>query len=191
MQKPSVIWRPSPNFGYNLVFQPAAGLPGRGGRSIAAIVDHVGNGFESSLNTRYLVPGGMSVHYLVTQDGRVVQFVRDEDAAYHVPGCNPSDRSLPWLPTLSMGKYAVTVVNQLTIGIDHEGFGVRPLTDAQFAASVALHRHLVAVHGIPADRDHIVGHVRLDRLLRGSCPGNRFPLERLVDAVAAAAPVAA
>ncbi|MSQ28314.1 MAG: N-acetylmuramoyl-L-alanine amidase [Dehalococcoidia bacterium] len=92
-------------------------------------------------------------------------------------------RALPLAAADSLGKYGVTVVNQMSIGIEHEGFSGRPPTDRQLAASIALHRYLAQQHGIPADAAHIVGHGQLDRMQRTACPGSRFPLDRIIAAV--------
>ena len=180
--RPSVVWRPSPNFGYNLLFLPVAGSTGRGGRPVTAIVNHLSQSYESGLNAKFLTPRGVSAHFAVLQDGRIIQYVDEADAAYHVPAVNPVER-YPWLPADSLGRYGVTVVNQMTIGIEHEGFSGRPPTDQQLAASIALHRYLAHQYHLPADASHIVGHGQLDRMQRTACPGSHFPLDRIIAAL--------
>lgn len=149
---------------------------------MTAIVDHVSQSYESGLNARFLTPGGLSAHFAVMQDGRIVQYVSLDDTAYHVPALNPVDR-FSWLPAHSLGKYAVAVLNQMTIGIEHEGFNSRPPTERQLVASVALHRYLVQQYDIPPDAEHIAGHGQLDRMQRTASPGSRFPMERIIEAV--------
>ncbi|WP_415953105.1 N-acetylmuramoyl-L-alanine amidase [Streptomyces sp. KLOTTS4A1] len=82
----------------------------------------------------------VSAHYLVrSADGRVAQSVRDRDIAWHA------------------GSWAY---NERSIGIEHEGWVDEPewFTDALYESSAALTAHLCAVHEIPVDREHIIGH---------------------------------
>lgn len=91
----------------------------------------------------------VSAHYVVGQDGEVVQMVRNNDMAYHANGANGN-----------------------SIGIEHVANrrGLMP-TEAEYCASAALVRWLCAQYGLPLDRAHIMGHAEADRGTRHpSCP---------------------
>ncbi len=79
-----------------------------------------------------------SAHYLVrSSDGKIVQFVREHDKAWHVR-C--------W--------------NSYMIGVEHEGWVSQPqwFTEAMYESSAALFRHLVTTYNIPVDSNRIIGH---------------------------------
>ena len=50
------------------------------------------------------------------------------------------------------------------------------MPEAQYQATLALHRWLISTLGIPLSRDTIIGHDRLDSVNRAGC-GNRISLE--------------
>lgn len=82
----------------------------------------------------------VSAHYVVrSADGLVGQCVREKDIAWHAGNWNYNTRS---------------------IGIEHEGWVDRPeyFTDALYRSSAALTASLCARHGLPVDRQHIIGH---------------------------------
>lgn len=170
----NIIAKWSPNFGY------PQGSHGRSGNLLVAICDHIAAGTAAGLDATFLNPASeVSAHYGVMKDGSVHRYVRDEDAAYGAGILNHPDTSLPWLPPLapSTGR----LVNQRVISIEHEGNSGDALTDAQFAATVELHRTLIAKWSIPVDRDHIIGHYRLDSVNRAGCPGSGFPWDELFE----------
>ena len=84
----------------------------------------------------------VSTHYVMrASDGEVTQMVLDKDKAYHVGNSN---------------RYA--------LGIEHEGFIDDPdkwYTWATYTSSARLTRWMAIKHGIPVDRQHIVGHSEL------------------------------
>ncbi len=69
--------------------------------------------------------------------GQVTQMVREQYYAWH---------ALCW--------------NRWSFGTEHEGFASNPAwySDAMYAASAALQRHLCDSWGIPKDRNHIIAH---------------------------------
>lgn len=85
-----------------------------------------------------------SAHYVVGQDGEVVQMVHNNDIAWHASTANAD-----------------------SIGIEHEARspgekgrsdkGLMP-TEAEYCASAALVNWLCSQFNIPMDRQHIVGH---------------------------------
>ncbi|MFE2146067.1 N-acetylmuramoyl-L-alanine amidase [Streptomyces sp. NPDC059456] len=104
------------------------------------IVVHVTQGsFASSVDAFKNPWHQASAHYIVGQDGRIEQMVRELDVAFH-----SGNRSM----------------NERSVGIEHEGFVDRPqdFTDALYAASARLAADVCHRYGIPVDRRHILGH---------------------------------
>jgi len=107
------------------------------------IVVHVTQGDFASAVKAFQDPGHQAAaHYIVGQDGRIAQMIRELDVAYHA------------------GNRAY---NERSVGIEHEGFVDRPedFTDAMYAASARLAAGICARYGIPVDREHIIGHVEV------------------------------
>ncbi|MFI5999858.1 N-acetylmuramoyl-L-alanine amidase [Streptomyces sp. NPDC051366] len=104
------------------------------------IVVHVTQGsFASSVDAFKNPFHQASAHYIVGQDGRIEQMVREMDVAFH-----SGNRSM----------------NERSLGIEHEGFVDRPqdFTEAMYAASARLAADICRRYGIPVDRTHIVAH---------------------------------
>jgi N-acetyl-anhydromuramyl-L-alanine amidase AmpD len=97
----------------------------------------------------------VSAHYLVSQSGKIYQFVKDSDKAWHAYN-NNSD----------------------TIGIEHAGAPGDKLTAAQEKASVALLRYLKSEYKIA--NHSIQGHGFLPEGGTG-CPGSLWPTKSALD----------
>ncbi len=115
----------------------------------------------------------VSAHYVVNADGLVVQCVDESYAAWHA------------------GNGAV---NRRSVGIECEGDCARAetWTPALVAALCALGRELVQRHGIPVDREHVLGHEDVpdpfDRSKRGGAghhtdPGRFMPWSQFMAAL--------
>ncbi|MCX4647006.1 MULTISPECIES: N-acetylmuramoyl-L-alanine amidase [unclassified Streptomyces] len=82
-----------------------------------------------------------AAHYVVrASDGHIAQTVREADVAYHAGNREWNERS---------------------VGVEHEGYVDDPqrwFTDAAYEASAELVAGIAERHGIPVDREHIVGH---------------------------------
>jgi len=94
---------------------------------------------SSAISTFQNPDSGVSAHYIVGDEGRVVQCVRHEDVGYHA-------------------GYLAT--NRHSIGIEHGGYSGRRATwtDAKMKASARLAAYCCKKHKIPIDRRHIIGH---------------------------------
>ncbi len=159
MRLVEIEWTGTPNY-----------RKGRQGRKPVAIVDHITAGYMPGCLSWMQNPAAQSsAHYLVTKDGRILQLVKDEDTAWHAGAVNK--------PTWPL--YDGSNPNRYTIGIEHEGQPNEPLTEAQYEATLLLHEHLTLKHGIPIDKNHIIGHYRIDSVNRPNCPGPAFPWGRL------------
>jgi len=143
---------------------------GRQGRKIVAIVNHITAGLMPGTLSWLLNPQAKaSAHYLITKSGRVIQLVADEDTAFAVGIVNRPDWPL----------YDGSNPNSYTLSIEHEALAGEGLTERQYQASLALHGLLLNKWKIPLDRDHIIGHNRLDSVNRKNDPGAKFPCDRL------------
>jgi N-acetylmuramoyl-L-alanine amidase len=110
----------------------------------------------------------VSSHYLVHENGRLVQMVREGDRAWHAG---------------KSGWRGVTDINSCSIGIEivnpgHE-LGYRPFPSRQIASVIDLCAGIVGRHDIPAER--VLAHSDLAPG-RKVDPGERFPWRKLADA---------
>ncbi|HEX2911448.1 MAG TPA: N-acetylmuramoyl-L-alanine amidase [Chloroflexia bacterium] len=166
---------------------------GRGGFLPIAIVEHMMQGtleetwryFNGKVETgEYAV----SAHYGIGRDGRIWQFVADEDTAWSNGILQEPDLSIGWLKEVYQERINCNLV---TLSIEYEGFSGEPLTEEQYQAALALHQQLARRWDIEADSEHIIGHDRIDSLERGDNPGSAFPLLRLLRDLMAEEPAAA
>lgn len=110
----------------------------------------------------------VSSHYLVHEDGRIVQMVRESDRAWH------AGRSF-W--------HGATDLNSHSVGIEivnpgHE-FGYKPFPRRQIDAVIALCRGIIDRYGIRPERILAHSDVALGRKVD---PGERFPWRKLAEA---------
>lgn len=114
-----------------------------GTRNIERIVIHITDGGANINGTVgwFQNPAAkVSAHYVIGQDGEIVQMVRHADVAWHARSANGT-----------------------SIGIEHVANtrGLNP-TPAQMCASAALVTWLCDQFGIAVDRTHILGHSEAD-----------------------------
>ncbi|HWU06278.1 MAG TPA: peptidoglycan recognition family protein [Streptomyces sp.] len=107
------------------------------------VIIHVTQGSYASAVRVFQDPAHQAAtHYIVGQNGRVTQMIRELDVAYHA-----GNRSF----------------NERSIGIEHEGFVDRPqdFTAKMYESSAQLTAAICKRYGIPVDREHIIGHVEV------------------------------
>lgn len=110
----------------------------------------------------------VSAHYLVEEDGQVFRLVDEARRAWHAGVSSWAGR---------------TRLNDVSIGIEianpgHE-WGLKPFSDVQIEAVIALSRNIVARWRIPKTR--VLGHSDVAPT-RKADPGELFPWRRLADA---------
>lgn len=122
----------------------------RGGRDIDHIVIHYTTSRNIGGVIEHFLTGTprVSAHYIVGQDGELVQVVEDDKAAWHAGSSDMNARS---------------------IGIEHVARAGDRITPAQEATSAALIRWLTAEYSIP--HAQIIPHVAVKST---SCPGDLF-----------------
>ncbi len=155
---------------------------GRGGFLPIAIVERMIQGTieDAQLYFDGRGPGtafAVSAHYGVARDGRVWQFVADEDTAWSNGVLQSPELSVGWLEEVYRERVNCNLV---TLSIDYEGFSGTPLTPRQYQAALALHHRLIQRWEIEADAQHIIGQNWIDSLERGHNPGPAFPFEQLL-----------
>jgi len=163
---PNIIWKGSPNYGL------PRGTMGRGSHRVLALVDHIMAGTlagtDAWFNNR---DSGASAHFGVGRYGQIHQYVDIENAAWHAGTVkNPSWPLL--IPDVNPNLY--------TIGIEHEGQSGDVLSEAQYQATLALHRWLIGQFTLIPGPDTIIGHYRIDGINKARCPGPGFPWKRLL-----------
>lgn len=163
-----IQWAPTPNYSR-----------GRNGKKIIAIVNHITAGsYPGCLSWMQNPAAKASAHYLVIKVGQIFQMVTDEDTSWHAGIVNRPNWSL----------YDGTNPNRYTIGIEHECLSGGELTEAQYQATLWLHKQLIAKHRIPVNADYIIGHNRIDSVNRRNDPGPFFPWQRLLNDLASQNP---
>jgi len=137
----SVEWRgPVPSSNYDV---------GRGGERVSFIVEHWTDARLDSAIARFMNPQSrVSAHYIVAQDGRVLQFVSEDDTAFHA------------------GEYGA---NQRSIGIEHEASGMMPPTDALYTASARLHADIASRYSLTLVANQTL--VPHSAIVPTQCPG--------------------
>ncbi len=137
---------------------------GRGKYRPEAIVIHITCGPASACIDWFLrQESQVSAHYLVCRNGKIVQFVREEDTAWHAGKVvNPTWRLL---------REGVNP-NLYTIGIEMEGWEDQKPTFIQTIVCAVLIGVIAKRWGIPLDKDHVIGHREIDA--RKNCPGKNI-----------------
>ena len=111
-----------------------------------------------------------SAHYIVGQDGEVVQMVRDNDIAYHASSANADSIGIEHVarPKGAFGR---------------NDRGLFP-TQEQYCSSAALVRWLSDTYNIPKDRVHILGHAEADpQTTHRGCPNAVWDWDRFMKMV--------
>ena len=112
----------------------------------------------------------VSAHFGVGRQGEIHQYVDVADTAWA-----NGDVDKPDWPLLITGVNP----NLYTVSIEHEGYPDQPLAEAQYAATLWLHRQLLRELGITPSRDTVIGHYRINSIDKANCPGPLFPWDRL------------
>ncbi len=124
-----------------------------------------------------------STHYIVGQDGHVVQCVLEMDGAGG-NCCVEKGYDTFWRPFVSIDGGMDVNLNWITLSIEHfdpSNDNSTPLTPIQQEASFKLIKYLCDKYKIAPD--HIKSHASIDPLSRARCPGN-YPWEALMQYLA-------
>jgi N-acetyl-anhydromuramyl-L-alanine amidase AmpD len=178
--EPNALWIPSPNH-----------WSGRQGNTPQYVILHgtAGGSSAEAIANWFAKPSSqVAAHYVIGQDGQVVQCVEENDAAWAngvvtgTPGIATSDsgndiRDSWWTPDLNP--------NLVTVSIEHvksHPDNSDQLTDAQKQASFTLVKHICDRHSIPRQKADanggITGHYSIDAVNRTHCP-SAYPWDEL------------
>jgi len=155
MWRPGALRHPSPNFG-----------PRRGRVLPDLVVLHYTSmdSCEAARDRLCAPEHKVSAHYLIDEDGTLLQLVDEADRAWHA----------------GVGAWgAVTDVNSRSIGIELFNDGTRPYSEPQIAVLERLLEDILARHDIPPER--VIGHSDMAPG-RKIDPGRFFPWARLAAA---------
>jgi len=144
--------------------------PGRARYKPLGIVIHIGEGSATAIINTFRNPQTQkSAHYLVTKTGKIYQFVKEKDTAWH--------SGQIFKPSWELLKPGVNP-NLYTIGIEFEGFSEEIPTLWQVLVGSWLIKKISANWAIPLDTLHVIGHnqIRQDKL----CPGEGISVGCLV-----------
>lgn len=151
---------------------------GRDGHKVVAIVDHIMQGTMDSTLSWFSNPkSAVSAHFGVAKDGRIWQFVELKNTAWANGIVQKPDLSIKWLAQVVTD---FDNPNYFTVSIEHEGYTAEPMPEAQYQATLELHRYLLQTFSIPADAQHIIRHSQIDSVNKPLCPGAFFPMDRLL-----------
>ncbi|TVX92238.1 N-acetylmuramoyl-L-alanine amidase [Paenibacillus agilis] len=147
------------------------------------IVNHISAGTMSSMDNWFRSPGNRvsSAHFGIAKDGRIHQYLDIKLAAW-TQGLTVS--ATHKAPAKIVRDNAGINPNSYCISIEHEGTDGQ-LTDAQFKASIWLHKHIqkevkrIWGRQLLLDSYHVIGHFQIDPIRKASCPGPKFPWSTL------------
>ena len=145
-----MMWSPSPNF-----------TKGRGKYKPTAVVVHITDGSGSGALSWLKNPASkVSAHYLVLEDGAILNLVKEEDTAWHT---GTVDRP-HWLSLITGVN-----PNLYTIGIEFAGKISDAARPAQQVAGAKLIDEILNRWKIPCTRKNIINHneIRWSK----ACPG--------------------
>lgn len=154
----------------------------RNGHIPFVIVNHISAGTMSSMDSWFTSPNNTvsSAHFGIAKDGRIHQYVEIEQMAWAngIPSDKFSSAKAQVVKDMKVNP------NLYTISIEHEGMDGE-LTEAQFKASVWLHKYIKDYvkkkwnKDIVFDKYHVVGHFQINPIGKPNCPGPKFPWDRL------------
>jgi N-acetyl-anhydromuramyl-L-alanine amidase AmpD len=148
---------------------------GRAGQAVNRIVIHITDAptTVSTVSHFTRADANSSAHYLVGQDGEIVQFVSEADTAWHAKGANRTSIGIEHVAVKQGGAtYGTTT------------YPYMPPTDVQYSESAALVAHLCDKYGLPANRTTIVGHREADpRTSHSTCPDGAWNWDHFMNLV--------
>ena len=154
------------------------------------IVNHITAGSTASgaLATLCNPAREASAHFVVDKDGTVYQLVALDRAAWANGTSNvATDNRYYGRSKLAAVRDRRVNANLYTLSLQHVCVSGGVLTAAQLAASIELHRYIIAevrrLYGvtIPVSREYIVGHCEITPVTKPNCPGKDFPYNKILE----------
>jgi N-acetylmuramoyl-L-alanine amidase len=128
------------------------------------IIHHTAqDSLQQTIKTFTLEKTQVSSHYIIADDGKVVQMLNDYLRAWHAGNA-------------SWGK--TTDINSASIGIELDNNGTEPFSDAQIDSLLKLLARIKKLYNIPTQ--NIIGHLDIAPS-RKSDPSELFPWKKLAE----------
>ncbi|WP_199857819.1 N-acetylmuramoyl-L-alanine amidase [Erythrobacter sp. EC-HK427] len=159
--------KPSPNYSN-----------GRAGQVIDRIVIHITDAGQTPYVGDWFTreEANASSHYMVDQNGDVLQFVREQDTAWHAGNRTANRRSIGI-------EHVAVKQGGATYGRTH--YPHTPPSEAEYRASAKLVAHLCKKYSLPANRTTIVGHSEINTSTsHTSCPNGAWDWDAYMPLVA-------
>ena len=129
----------------------------------------------------------VSAHYIIRRDGFVKKLVNIEDRAWaNGTSTNPdSDIYYRFARSNIINSNSLNA-NDYTISIEHISFD-GSLSDEQFYSSVNTIKEIIREikekynYDFIIDEEHIIGHRDVTPITRPYCPGDKFPMKKIID----------
>lgn len=147
-------------------------------------VCHISAGSMSSMDSWFTSSGNTtsSAHFGVSKEGAIHQYVDIRRMAW-ANGIGAAEIAASQTPVIQDNPGVNP--NLYSVSVEHEGTDGN-LTEAQFQASVWLHKHIrdevMRIYGTTANYDldeyHVIGHRDVSKA-KPACPGEYFPFVRL------------
>lgn len=119
-----------------------------------------------------------SADYGIGLIGTIHQYVTEANESY-AEGINFADPRSVGTAAILKSRWGVNP-NSYCFSIEHEGFSNDPWSEAMRDASAWLTADIAFRHGIPLDRDHILGHGEIYAYKAATCPGPTWPVDDLI-----------
>lgn len=178
---------------YEIIQRPSPNKMSRDGWKPDIIASHITEGsYNGAISWLCNPESSASAHFVISKTGIITQLVDIRYAAWiNGTRLKKEEKGSGWYgdAKLQLVRDRKTNANFYSVGIEHEGFYGQTrgkLTDAQFAATVWLHKYIIAevkrIYGtdILIDREHIVGHYQIDPIRKPNCPGELFQWNELI-----------
>ena len=162
---------------------PSPAWSSRAGTAIDRIVIHITSAPQSPYIGSHFAraDANSSAHYMVDQNGAIIQFVREQDKAWHAGTANRRSIGIEHV-AIEQGGARYQRANGTW-----QTFPYTPPTDAELTASAQLVAHLCSKYGLSPDRTTIVGHREADpSTTHSSCPDGAWDWTDYMTRVAAA-----
>ena len=163
-------------------------FPNRQGFTPQAWVCHIAEGTLNGTVSWFKNPDSQtSSNYVIGRDGRIVEMVPPEKAAWCNGTSEDSSNRVWWgNSTSDLVKRLKSNANYYTMSIEFEGYwnvtkGL--ISTAQLKAAAWLMKYVRRFYGIniPFNREHILGHYQVNPITKPHCPGELFPFDELID----------
>lgn len=150
------------------------------------IVCHISFDYGRIINLFYDEKTEVSSHFAVSRSGEYQQFVSLENSSW-ANGTSFKETSDVYnaFAKSDLVKSRDMNANYYTYTIEHESMD-GSLTKVQYQTSLKLMCQIIdyikEIYGVdfPIDREHIVGHMDINPIVRVSCPGEKFPINDLI-----------